>query len=401
LSDATRRRFLFTSASAWASFQLGCTGGGITLDSGNTGTPPTDTGDTGTAPCPDPFADGELLGTLSFTGEEPRELETLTGSGLDGRYVLDLSSLTPEVVLVPVERFFVRTGEPDRVDRTEPWTVELGGLVEAPASVLADDLVAASTDQGVVLIECSGNTSYGGFGLMSTCAWQGVPLSDLLDQVTPSSSGALIQITGFDDHSQPSSSTAGASWIFTPEQLADAFLATHMDGEPLTQDHGLPVRLVIPGWYGCACIKWVDGIDWVPATADATSQMKEFASRTHQDGNPSKASDYAAARMELSAVPIRVEKWRVEGELVYRVVGLVWGGDAHTDRLQLSADGTWETVTTCPGRSDALSWAFWEHTWRPTRTGAHELRMRVDDAAVPQIRLDDGWYVRTVVVDET
>ena len=61
---------------------------------------------------------------------------------------------------------------------------------------------------------------------------------------------------------------------------------------PLTPDHGAPVRLVVPNWYGCACIKWVTHVEMVPDDEPATTQMREFAARTHQNGVPARARDY-------------------------------------------------------------------------------------------------------------
>src|SRR6185436_10905211 len=131
-----------------------------------------------------------------------------------------------------------------------------------------------------------------------------------------------VLVSGFDDHSQPSThSTAGASWIFTLAELAEtgAFLATRMNGEPLPRDHGFPLRLVVPGWYGCTCIKWVDAISFVDDDALATSQMQEFASRTMQNGMPALARDYLPAEIDQAAMPVRVEEWNVGGRLAYRV----------------------------------------------------------------------------------
>ena len=62
-----------------------------------------------------------------------------------------------------------------------------------------------------------------------------------------------------------------------------AFLATGMNGAPLGPDHGFPLRLVVPGWYGCTAIKWVNEIALLDDTAPATDQMREYAGRTHQD----------------------------------------------------------------------------------------------------------------------
>ena len=124
---------------------------------------------------------------------------------------------------------------------------------------------------------------------------------DVLPQAT------RVLVSGFDRYSQsqPGASTPGASWIFTVAELekAGALLATGMNGVPLGLDHGFPIRLMVPNWYGCACIKWVDAITLVDDDAPATSQMREFASRTHQDGVPALARDYKPATMDQAAMP--------------------------------------------------------------------------------------------------
>ena len=102
-----------------------------------------------------------------------------------------------------------------------------------------------------------------------------------------------------------------------------------MNGQALTPDHGAPVRLAVPGWYGCAWIKWVDEIRWVAGDEPATSQMQEFAGRTHQNGVPVLARDYEAPAIDTAAMPIRVEQRRVDGRLEYRVVGIVLGRNRH------------------------------------------------------------------------
>ena len=366
----------------------------------DTGSPP-DTGplDTGEA-CPDPLEGAEYLGVVAFVGETPRDLESLIGDGLDGRYVHDLSTLSAETLITPTDRFFIRTSEPDLID-VSGWSVRLEGEVAASVLVSAEALIKEAVDQGVIHMECSGNTSYGGFGLMSACEWQGVPLSSVLARVKPTSRAALIRITGFDEHSSPSSSVEGAAWIFTPAQLERAFLATAMNGAPLTPDHGYPLRLMVPGWYGCACVKWVESIEWVEEDAAATTQMQEFADRTHQPGVPALARDYIDASIDTTALPVRVEKYRLDGRIVYKVVGLTYGADL-TDRLQIRfGEGSWEDVTVCPARESALTWGLWAHVWEPSGTGDFTIRLRVDDSAVQTRRLDSEWYRREVTIDET
>ena len=108
-----------------------------------------------------------------------------------------------------------------------------------------------------------------------------------------------------------------------------------MNGVPLPLDHGFPLRLVVPGWYGCTCIKWVDQIGLLDDTAPATSQMKEFAGRTHQPEAFELAREYLPATIEAAAMPIRVERWQLPQGVSYRVVGIRWGGDQPIERLSI------------------------------------------------------------------
>ena len=202
--------------------------------------------------------------------------------------------------MTPTSRFYIRTRYPDRLDPNKVWQVRISGLLESEVTLGLPDLAPLIGPRGVHLLECSGNGGFASFGMLSTADWDGVPLMALLNAKTKRLPAATrVLVSGFDDHSQPSGrSTAGASWIFTLAQLAEtgAFLATRMNGETLPRDHGFPLRLVVPGWYGCACIKWVDAISFVDDSAPATSQMQEFASRTMQSGVPALARDYLPVR---------------------------------------------------------------------------------------------------------
>jgi len=167
----------------------------------------------------------------------------------------------------------------------------------------------AATPLGLHLMECAGNTRVAHFGMISVADWAGVPLSEILDSAKVKSGATRVLISGFDRYAKASaSSIPGASWVFTLKELkaARAFLATEMNGQPLTADRGAPVRLVVPGWYGCTCVKWVDRITFVDESAEATSQMQEYAARTHQKGSPRFAREFQPAVIDQAAVPIRV-----------------------------------------------------------------------------------------------
>lgn len=211
-----------------------------------------------------------------------------------------------------------------------------------------------------------------------------------------------VLVSGFDGHGTPSAnghSTPGASWIFTLAELDRAFLATAMNGAPLPPDHGAPLRLLVPGWYGCTCIEWVDRITLVDDDAPATSQMVEFASRTHQDGVPERARDYRPAIIEQAAMPVRVERWRDAEGIALRTTGILRGGSTPTSAASIRfGDAPWEPVTVDPPARQNATWTLWTHTWRPTRRGELPIRMRIDDPAISTRRLDTDHYLRTIVL---
>ncbi|MEM9193107.1 MAG: molybdopterin-dependent oxidoreductase [Myxococcota bacterium] len=355
--------------------------------------------------CTDPFANGTMLGAVPFINEDI-PLNQRLGQGWDGRLYTDLSNLDGTNFVVNNDEFYIRTFYPDRLVPPADWTIQVGGLVDGPASIRLADLLPQVVDQGVHVLECSGNGPRGGFGLMSSAQWAGIPIMDVLDRIQIQPAATRVLISGFDDHSVPSAgnhSTPGAAWIFTFEELAaaGAFLATEMNGVPLPPDHGDPVRLYVPGWYGCTCIKWVNEIRLVDDDEPATSQMMEFATRTHQTAIHALARDYLPASMDQAAMPIRVEKWNVEGQIVYRLVGVMWGGYEPTSALGFSSGrGDFTLVDTCPPQTQNATWTMWQHAWRPSAVGEYRLLLSVDDPAIPTRRLDSGFYAREVFIDE-
>src|SRR5262249_44177771 len=159
----------------------------------------------------------------------------------------------------PAEKFYIRTACPDLIDYSKRWTIQVTASDGPARNVPIEKIESLSKDMGIHLMECSGNDRSGLFGLISACRWHGVPVMQLLESMKLVPKYQRILISGFDQHSQSSQginrvkSIPGASWIFTPEQLQStgAFLATKMNSTPLPKDHGFPVRLVVPGWYGC------------------------------------------------------------------------------------------------------------------------------------------------------
>jgi DMSO/TMAO reductase YedYZ molybdopterin-dependent catalytic subunit len=298
----------------------------------------------------------------------------------------------------------VRTRASDGQKLPATWTVGVTGRVRTPQQVTLDALAKLSRPMGAHMLECSGNSDPANFGLISAATWSGAPVAALLDRAEPEKGVSLVRITGIDDESQSwQTSLAGASWIFTRDALerAGAFLATAMNDAPLTRDHGLPVRLVVPNWYGAVAIKWVTSLEFVGDDEPATTQMREYAARTHQDGLPEIAREFQPATVDLAAMPVRVEQW-VEGDRVsYRVIGIRWGGTTPTRDLTIRfrSNQPWVPVENCPAPASTTTWSLWWHTWRPETPGRYQIVLGVADRTIRTRRLDYFYYTREVDID--
>ena len=134
----------------------------------------------------------------------------------------------------------------------------------------------------------------------------------------------------------------------------------------------------------------------------ATSQMKEFAGRTHQSARHDLARDYSTPDIQTAAMPVRVEKRRTPQGIAYRIVGIVWGGKNPVTHLAIrfSAGDGWTTFSISPAPTTSKIWSLWEYRWKPGRTGAYDISLSVPDRSVPQRRLDSGYYMRQVRIEE-
>lgn len=358
----------------------------------------------------EPVPAGELVRTLPLYG--PGAAETplgrmLGGPGLDARLFTDLTTLQPDRLITPSRDVFVRTAVPPGLSQDpDRWHISLPGEPAGAApTTSAAEVARRGVPQGAHLIECAGNSNPQNFGLMSAVEWDGLPLAAVIDGMPRPFGATAVLVSGIDDESRPSlRSQPGASWVLPLAEVTStgAFLATHMNGAPLTPDHGAPVRLVIPGWYGCAWIKWVNGIRWVGDDEPATSQMREYAGRTHQNGRPDLARDYEAPVIDTAAMPIRIEQRRVNGATEYHIVGIVWGGARPVDRLvmRLGSRDAGTPVRVCPAPTSTRSWTLWTHRWRPTEPGYYDISLRTADAAIRTRRLDLSFYIRRVRIDD-
>lgn len=294
------------------------------------------------------------------------------------------SSETPldalDGVATPNHLFYVRShfpSVPDFDPRT--WRLTLDDLADRPLSLSLDELRAMPRRELTCTLECAGNGGQGNRlrrGGVSTARWGGVSLAVVLRLAGPGPRAAHVVVRGFDGGVDPEVPEVSEYERSIPLEKAlhpDTLLALDMNGVPLPPEHGAPLRLVVPGWYGMDAIKWLARI----RLADEPSRHFYMARRYRADytrgpevrGMAVKsliARPVAGARLPLG--PCMIE-------------GVAWAGEVTVARVEVSPDGgaSWQAAELL-GEPEPWTWRLWRLAWHPSRSGEHILMPRARDS---------------------
>jgi DMSO/TMAO reductase YedYZ molybdopterin-dependent catalytic subunit len=313
-------------------------------------------------------------------------------SGLNVIRRVPLNAETPDGSLVPpvtpTPHVYVRTnfGIPQLDPRTH--RVAVGGAVASPFDFAIADLATLEQSTVVVTMECAGNDRtkivpavpgepWTG-GAVSTVRWTGVPLHRLLDRAGIDSSVTEILFEGADhgrvetvDDDISFARSLPLSDALHPETL----LATAMNGEPLPPRYGAPIRLVVPGWFGMASVKWLRRIDARATPFDGYFQTQRYI---YSDGHHS----VPVTRMRVKSMIADPPDGATIAAGTTRILGWAWSGDGAITGVEVSRDGErrWHPARLHPAES-RTAWTRWEIELDLHGTGPCILRSRARDEA--------------------
>lgn len=271
------------------------------------------------------------------------------------------------------------------------WTVSIAGAVERRLELSLADLADREQHTVRVTMECAGNGRAGVrprpvsqpwiTGAVGTADWSGVRLAELLAEARPTAGAVDVVFRGADhgvDHAVEQDYERG---LPLAEALgSDVLVATAMNGQPLLPQHGHPVRLVVPGWYGMASVKWLREIRVIDREYDGYQNAVAYRLQEHADG-PSVPVTRIEPRAMLvpPGFPDFLSRTRVVEAGPTELRGRAWSGWGVVTRVEVSTD-------------DGLSWADCElgpdngpHAWRgfhttwDARPGVSRLRVRATD----------------------
>jgi DMSO/TMAO reductase YedYZ molybdopterin-dependent catalytic subunit len=271
------------------------------------------------------------------------------------------------------------------------WTVEIGGDVEHPGSIPFEEIVASPSVTVPVTMECAGN---GRARLeprpisqpwldeaVGTAAWTGTPLRPFLERAAPLSSAIEVVFTGADHGTQGDVEHDYQRSLPLGEAMRDdVLLVWAMNEQPLLPQHGSPLRLLVPGWYGMTSVKWLTGIELVSAPFDGFQQEAYRLRADEDDPGTAVTRIMPRALMIPPGDPDFLTRERFADVGPIELRGRAWSGLGPIVRVEVSTDdgATWSAAALEPAPGP-FAWAGWRLDWKAT-PGRHRLRVRATDA---------------------
>jgi DMSO/TMAO reductase YedYZ molybdopterin-dependent catalytic subunit len=284
------------------------------------------------------------------------------------------------------------------------WKLTVGGHVANPLRLTLAELSKRPTVELTATMECAGN---GRAHLephvesqpwlneaVGTACWRGVALSALLAEASPLEDAAEIVFTGLDRGVEKELEQQFQRSL-PVDEAADAVLAYEMNGVPLPPQHGFPLRLVVPGWYGMTNVKWLESIEVVERPFDGFQQASAYRFRLDEDDEGRPLTRMAPRALMLPpGIPEFFSRARTARFGDVPLTGRAWSGHAPIAGVEVSDDGgeTWSDAEL--GTDGGLwAWRSWRYVWRPVALGEYVLCCRARDEAGNEQPVDAPWNV--------
>ena len=273
-----------------------------------------------------------------------------------------------------------------------PFTLTMAQIRDLPAVTMP------------VTMECAGNGRAGMsprpfsmpwlYEAVGTSQWTGTLLAPLIREAAPRSDVVDISFTGVDfgfDLGVPH--YYGRSLSLEQLETLDVMLVYGMNDAPLLPQHGAPLRLIVPGWYGMASVKWLDRIEAHTEPYDGFQQVRSYRYRQDPD---EEGLPVESIKVKSRMVPPGVPDWNTRRRYVeagsVELMGRAWSGAGkRIERVEVEIEGAWRDAVIEPNQNEH-AWTRWTCQWE-ARPGDHVLRCRATDSSGETQPLDPPWNV--------
>jgi DMSO/TMAO reductase YedYZ molybdopterin-dependent catalytic subunit len=305
--------------------------------------------------------------------------------------VAGTSMVSMEDLVTPADTFFVRNHFPIPQLGDSNWSLNVGGEVERPCSFDIDSLKQMPRKELLVLMECAGNSRASiqppiegllwDNGGVSTARWAGVTLSSVLDEAGVLGGAVEVLLEGADrGNERGADGEMGYSMSLSMEKALhpDTILAYDMNGERLPQEHGYPLRAVVPGWFGMTAVKWLTGIKVLsqPFRGFHQTEYYVYVSEGQDNGSPKERVTSLQVKSFVT--------WPGRGQYLpvgrHEIRGTAWSGNGPVAKVEVSTDDgrTWK-IASLEESESPYAWRQWTSTWDATKPGFYLVRARATD----------------------
>ena len=267
--------------------------------------------------------------------------------------------------------------------------VEITGFVKTPRVVTLADLKKRRQKSVYATLECGGNGSSPGFmGAIGNVKWTGVPLGPLLRDCGLGKRSQEVVFYGADekiekirekDYPQHFARSLSIDHALQDEVL----LAWEMNGEPLDEKHGAPLRLVVPGWFGISWVKWLNRIDVLDRRFMGKWMAREYVTirGEQRDGEDTNWRETSVCNVNVKSICARVVRL---GNGVHRITGAAWSDGTPLTKVEVRIDdGPWRSATMekkpVRGSDGKFTWSLWNFDWTGAVPGEHTVVSRATD----------------------
>jgi DMSO/TMAO reductase YedYZ molybdopterin-dependent catalytic subunit len=281
------------------------------------------------------------------------------------------------------------------------WKLEIDGLVNRPMSLSLADLKARPRQETVFTLECSGNHGFPGFvGAIGNAAWAGTPLASILDEADVKETGIEVVFWGTDvgdvelhDNIRDVKMHQNFARSISLEDAMspDNLLCYEMNGADLPAPHGAPVRLIVPGWYGIANVKWLKRIEVRDRRFTSLFMGRDYVTiREEEHDGETVWAEISVGRTRLKSAPAKLTR----NDSGYRITGVAWG--APIDKVEVKIDdGPWQQAAIDQAEEAEFAWKVWFFDWQSPAPGEHTITSRATDTAGQvQPAMDDPWITK-------
>ena len=303
--------------------------------------------------------------------------------------------------VTPNDKFFSIAHFDRPVIDAKSWKLEIDGLVKKPMSLTLADLKARPRKETVFTVECSGNHGFPFFtGGIGNAHWAGTPLAAILEEAGVKETGIEVVFWGTDvgdialkddfrdvKMHQNFARSMSLADAMNPHNL----LCYEMNGKALPAPNGFPLRLIAPGWYGIANVKWLKRIEIRDTRFESLLMGRNYVTiREEQHNGETVWAETSVGRARLKSAPARVTR----GKDGYRISGAAWG--APIAKVEVKIDnGPWVEAAIDHAEEAEFAWKIWYLDWKNPAPGEHTVTSRaIDKAGQIQPAMDDPWIAK-------